>query len=554
MSLIHCAFSLGKFQIVEEYGPSLININEYSLNALLLLSQSAISSKDQSKALFYLSRIVAEMHTDGGLELSQPILIQVLNGFYGIQAYSKAKALLDSISTQYKDESWFKEISKKLQQPTKLETSNTAQDSSAAGNLSSISSLSTKATSEVLIVGNTQATVVIITKLKKALQDMGATFSPNMQIVEQDGEVSVNALQSSESFEALMEVPIKCMPLVKDYKYQLDNAGKLIVTANKRMNNPGAKHIMQLLVQMYNACDKLTSWKESYPLYAIRQSEKILTSLVQIRKGPTFDVGHSPQNDKKLIDSFIGSRIFSFDEATLRASGVKVKAPSMSTFIPLIDLANHNMQAPGFDTDRKRQSLKLHAQPGPAQREIFVRYNLDDPLVTLITYGFVDTAASWVYSVPLHLYTSQGKTIMVSNHLRAIAESDLPDTLANLRHYVPSHLSRNGNIIKVSKLIIPGQSHQHALAEILGYILTKTDIENFYTHPKLLAQEVAILEKQIVEVNNRYWHDLSNLVKQTINDEPSFSTMAGQQLTLLCEFYLTHLQMYTSQKALTLSL
>jgi tetratricopeptide (TPR) repeat protein len=553
MSLLKTAFSSQDFVTVEQYAPLLITLSEYSLVTLLILANSAIKRKENNQALHYLSRIDGEIRTDGGLKLDQQHIIHLLNAYDEIEAYKKKQSLLNFLEPKFKHESWFNEIQTRTfkQQPPQ---NSIPSNNNVEPNQHLKSKTSESRSSKESVIGNTRQTVELIIKLKKALEKMGAIFHPELTIVEQDGDIVVRSRSSNINQEQYMDVPLICMPLVNDYRFSIDENGNLCTQPKKVMLNPQAAHIMMILTDMFNSCNKLQAWRHTYPLFALSGFDNIVNKLLTAKSSALSYIKYYASTadqitNNAIISSFFSSRVFNFTSANLRQVGIKSKNKNEMGFIPIIELANHKMGTCGFETDIKSQSLKAYATPGEANRELFVQYNLDDPLVTLLTYGFVDTSAPWIYTVPAVLKTRTGLSLEVQNHMASIAPKEIPNHLSGLAHYLPANVLRKNNKVHISKLVIPDSKNQQSLRVVLAYILKKVDLEGFYLNPLLLEQEIESLELQLLLLNQRYWTELNTLVQAQLNANPPVPSIAASQLTELCEFCLQHIQNHIDQSA-----
>jgi hypothetical protein len=547
-SFIRLAFNAGDFDSVIQYGPLLINLSEYSIGALIMLSHSAINTDKKADALVYLSRLVAEMRVEGRPEIGPENILSVLNGLHKIKAYVKEKELLNFLEAKFKHDVWFQEIKQRLQLVgTKLNTDSAKTVSEARKKTEGITKPVNTGVS-----GNSKDTVQIIKKLQSELENMGANFHKDLSIVEHDGDIRVTLANSNEKNELLMNVPVKCMPLLNDYQFSLDKSGQLVAKAKKSMMNPEANKIMQLLAQMFNASNKISSWKKSYPLFLLSGYGNIATKLFQAKSNASVYANYCPKDnsqisDEAIIKSFFESRVMDFDKASLRKNKVKTKREVEHGFIPIIELINHKMGASSFQTQTNKASIQTFSGIGEAGREVFVQYNLDDPLVTLFTYGFVDTSAEWIYSVPLVVKTSTQLNIQIANHVKPANTANMPDHLVGLADYMPSDVSRQNNTVQVSKLIIPGAKHTHSLRAVLAYVLKRIDSEGIYSDSDRVDKEVEFIERQIIDKNKAYWESLEDLISTQQQSNNPLPGLVSEPLNELCGLCLNHMKRYYSQ-------
>jgi tetratricopeptide (TPR) repeat protein len=542
--LVQLANSIQDFDTVEKYASLLINVSEYASSVLLLLGQTAINTNKHDDALKYLSLIATQIRTDIGFKIDQQGILSVLNGFHLLNAFNKEHQLLSFLEPKFEHEQWFTKVKDRL-----TNTEDFKQEDISTEN-SKLVSNNPSNTSFLKVTGNTQSVIKAITKLISKLESMGAKFHPGLCIVENDGDITVKCMNNSECFEQFMEVPIKCMPLVNDYHFSLDDDGKFLVKSKKKMLNKNAKIIMELLANMYNECNKLANWKMDFPLFSLAGHEVIFNKLIESKSdGEVYRKNYFSNfkdiKNEVIIKSFIGSRVLRFSSANLRKVGVNTKNKFESGFIPILELMNHKIGGNKFEFDKKELSIETYVSKGVLGREVFVQYNLDDPVITLLTYGFVDTLAKWIYSVPVELKTKTGLTITVSTLIETIKKDNIPNHLQGVAEYLPAHIERNGKTVNVSKLIIPGVEHSHVLKVVLTYLLKKIDLEGIYSSPKNLEIELEFIENQLIEFNLMYWLEFDGLIKKTTRNNNSNS--AVEHLVILSQFYIKHINDYISK-------
>jgi tetratricopeptide (TPR) repeat protein len=563
-ALVKLGFSVKDYNTVEEYGPLLKNISQYSIDILLMLAQVAINTEKQTLALPYLNQLATDIKTQSRTIVPQQSIVGALNGFHSIGAYGKEQQLLTFLAPKFNHEKWFTDIllrseavAKKGKNSKKDIENYKVKKESALNNVtdglvenSRKPVLAANQISHDMVTGTNPQAVRAIIRLKREMERMGAAFNKHMSIVEENGEVVVKCVAALSHPELLMDVPLQCMPLVNDYKFSLDN-NQLIVTAKKNQLNPHANKIMILLADMYNACNKLAEWKASFPLFAMAGSKELFDKFLQARSNSAKYLDFYADSIDQLtadivIKSFIGSRVLSFQNDELRKLGAKTKNLFESGFIPIVDLINHKMGATGFQRNIKKLRLQTIIEPGAADREVFVQYNLDDPLITLLMYGFVDDSATWIYTVPVILKTKTGLTVQIENLGGPTNIEQVPNHLSGYCDYFPTNISRNGNVVNVSKLIIPSKEHINSLRLMITHVLESIDIEGIYKNIKNLQVEVDFFEKQLIEYNIHYWQELQLIVETHIESNKQISMLTLEQLQELCTFCLKHIRYYQS--------
>lgn len=548
-TLVSIAFSVDDFDILQEYATPLINTLQYSISTRILLAHAAIKTDEHDKALTILSRLSLEIKTPELINFTPQDIVKVLDGFHLIKAFNDELSLLGYLKKDFGHTSWFKTKLQQLQAVSKpVEPYPEKTNVELQEKLIKVQSVNLP--SEI-VTGNTPQTVLSIKKLKGALEQMGAHFHPDLRIVEVDNDISVYCTSAQQQSQIFMEVPIKAMPLLNDYHFSLDEYDNLVVLAKSNMVNRHAKNIMFLLADMYNSAGKLASWKNTFPLFLLADFPVVTNKLFEGRANSSLlNMRMKGMSNETIIDTFVGSRIFGFSQDDLRKAGMKSKKTRMQGFIPIIELANHQMGGEGFIKNDRDSTLVLKSGSGQAGREIFVQYNLDDPLVTFVKYGFFDQSASWIYSIPIKIQTSKGLTFEIKNSMECVDVSTLPKNMQDLAVYFPAHCGRKGQVIYLSKLIIPQIEHVQTLNTVLTYILKQVDLEDVYGAS--LSDEILYLEKQIIRLNKAYWHELQGLIEEQQALHSQFPQTVSDSLLMLCEFSLRKINNYIKEKSIDL--
>ena len=197
--------------------------------------------------------------------------------------------------------------------------------------------------------------------------------------------------------------------------------------------------------------------------------------------------------------------------------------------------------------------MKTLTKPGKKGREVFVQYNLDDPLVTFLSYGFVDQSAPFIYSVPVKLTTLSGLEIFVSSSTRAPAiQKSLPEGLKSMANYIPKQYVRRDLQVMTNMLIIPRPEKEHLLSAAISYTLTRFDPEGIYTDADRLKLEVANLRKQLLDKNVEFWQNLRGFVDE-FTTKNKVKEDVKSQLLQLCEVNDLHLANFVSRTGHLLS-
>jgi tetratricopeptide (TPR) repeat protein len=555
--LVNLAFLIDDYATLEKYAPLLSNIMEYATEVTLMLAKAAINTQKYEDALIYLCRVSAEIKSEGVLVVSQKQVVDVLNGLHTIHAFENESNLLQTLEAKFKHEKWYADIASRLSKVEQVESQQLENYSLNNDNDKGIRRLLEKKSTYQIdnVIGNSKKVVRAMTRLKTEMQRMGAYFHKNLLVVEYNGDVCVRFMEDSASNEILMEAPTKCMPFLKDYKFTLAADNHILVSAKKNMINTSAKNIMFLLVDLYNTCNKVNSWKSSYPLFALAGHEDLFNKILSARSNPASYLACKADkienvSDEAILQSFFGSRYMSFPDTSIRKIGSKTKNKFEYAFLPFIDSINHQMDAPSFTRDKKTDNLKTFTGVGKADREIFTQYNLDDPVITFLVYGFIDQSSQWIYSVPLTLKTKMGLPININNYVKSISQDKVPNHLLGIIDYLPADVTREENYVFVSKLIIPSATDGTVMHAVLTYILTTIDKEGIYTNAINLELEIKSLQKQLINGNKEFWESLKAMTCSKIKSDNPPPKFVAEQLIELSERCLSHLTNYSASTGL----
>ncbi len=240
--------------------------------------------------------------------------------------------------------------------------------------------------------------------------------------------------------------------------------------------------------------------------------------------------------DTFLCDNFLHTRHLGYNDVE--------KSKSVPILMPVVDFFNHHWSGARFNVSKSIRPGDLiigNSQPIPDNRECHAFYGVMDSLDSMLRYDFIDQYAPIVRSVPIELDLPNDKKIKVNSNTGAINLKKLTKDVADLDRYLPiTDISTDKNTLKVSHLIIPTNSSQLALRRVLQSLLTKLlDEKDLKNLPKTWIFEA---EQQIIEKNNTYYKELSELVEKTIKERENSSIL--QQLQDLCRIQTEKLKLY----------
>ncbi len=447
----------------------------------------------------------------------------------------KSRQLLCSVETKFGHETWFTNIralatKAKTKQPQKT----------------------IKAPAARFIGENTQA-LKLIESLVAALEEKGAVFHPDLRFVEQGGELSIKSFVQAEQQPVLISIPLDCMPLLCDYSFSIED-DLLKVNSNKQQISPNNQYIMQLMVELYNCTNKIQAWQTSHPLLSLKDHPELVDYLYKHVKKSAKLVKHKLLFDQGrwhalIIDSFIGSREFNFTQQQLASSGIEIKNTIEKGLLTIIDLLNHKYGENGYLTNEQTGALNIINKPNEKTQEVSVHYNKLDPLLSYLIYGFVDSQAPILHSIPSTIKCLSGVEFIVMGSIGR-TQSEIIEMAPHLEEYLPSGFMREGNSIIVRNLFIPNRSAKHTLHEVIKLILLDCDVEHIYRDQAMLEQELHTVIKQLCVNNLKYWQDFATLVN--LQKFESIPKNTKDDLKTLINFSIDHLKNYMQANQVTI--
>lgn len=383
-----------------------------------------------------------------------------------------------------------------------------------------------------------------VRELLRLLSHRGAWFSPDLVVYGHNGDLSIRSVRSHTDRRSYIRVPLACMPLIEDFAVAFREDSFVCSPVNEDVAN-AHRDVMSLMFDVYNETKKAVWWSSFCPFIALQPWADVRSYLVDAKR-------HVPKvlklqnlilaNDFStlMVESFLGARLFNLDAMYLNGSDGTESGQRYPVLLPLIDYFNHSLQAEGFTPHLlpSPPSMRVFGVPDETG-EIFVRYNLYDPLDTLLFYGFVDVNAPWLASVPLALKLPDGRSLKVLN-AGGTAKKNLSQPVHDLRMYLPMVQHPDAEEILISKLLVPGPAAPRALQRVLAYLLQSLG-------PGLkradLLQWVGRLEKELLERNLQWWEELDRLRRDVPEELP-----IGRSLKDLCSFSQKHLRSYCSDR------
>lgn len=387
----------------------------------------------------------------------------------------------------------------------------------------------------------------LVTQLCSMLQDKGAWFNSDLVISVDNCEISVISASARPDRRSFIRIPLSLMPLLWDFEFWVDGDS---LQCSQAHSNVDLLHLelMDRMTAVYNACNKLEQWAEKSPLLALDNVPQVRDKLMQAKiNAPKLKKYKSllefGDRDTLLVESFLGSRTFNIQVNILKELGYEDENAEQSqpVIMPVIDYFNHRFQAEAYSvqTTPPPPSMRVYGVPDSNTHEVFVRYNLYDPVDTFLFYGFVDTNSPWLASIPLSLMLPDGRSLEVLN-TGGTVKKQLPPALRDLRLYMPMIQGQDEWIIRLNKLLIPGKNAPRAMQRVLASVLKS--LYSSLNHSELLDW-VQKLESDVLEINRKWWNELSSMAESLPEDKP-----ITRSVNDLCTWSRQHIETYIASK------
>lgn len=367
-------------------------------------------------------------------------------------------------------------------------------------------------------------------KLKNLVSPQGSFLHPQARITELNQDLSVSCTPPTEKNEKLFFLPESCLPPIDKFNLAVEgNTLRIQDRANDLM--PSHVSCFEYMVEIYYLCNKMQSYKEVSPWFALSGHPNLLQALIDGRnKGPKIQKRHSQwergELDELLVEGFLGTRSFSLKS--------QIYEKNVSILHPFTDFLNHHSLCPGFQGSTTHENeaclWAINSQPVTGSQECLILYNWLDPFDALLNYGFVDESSIICRSVPIDLELSTGISLSVESRVvQPHAKNKLPAKMEDLRPYIPLILDSQKRHLTLSHLLIPGSKAPRALRRVLTAFIRRISPE--MNRNELIAS-VREAEAEILLQNMRYYNALAQkcAVAKAIDPHNSFIQMIEQMI------------------------
>ncbi|WP_448552131.1 tetratricopeptide repeat protein [Thalassotalea montiporae] len=393
----------------------------------------------------------------------------------------------------------------------------------------------------------------LVSDFIKTLLSMGASIHPDVRVYVENGNLSIKAFNDDAS--QLLSVPLQCMPLSRDYDLTMDG-NKLHLQIHSEVANPAAIPIMEQMVALYNACDKINEWSTSFPLLALRHHNRLINFIFEyFLQTPKFQnykhLWETEDFDELAIRSFFGSREFQYSREALNKAGVSIEGEYELGLLAIIDFLNHKLNSSGYELNQTKGSVDVSGAGDTQTREVFVEYNLLDPAYTYFLYGFVDSVYDFVYSAKQEVSLLNGRRLILQGS-SGRADISVIRAYPHLAKFLPAQVSLDKGDVVVNCLPIPNDENHAAFKQVIEYILIQTLGEAEYNDPLTLKKEILNIERQVVFKTLSIWKGVKTEFLSEVDADESLSEFVKQSFTKLIETNITYIESYISREKVSL--
>lgn len=521
-------FNNHDYRSLSKHAIKLLNINAYSHKSAIYLLYFYHETQQETHLNNMVNKLIGELTF-----LSSECVELFVKALITTQSKSFILNFLEKYKNDYQHTTWYQNTNIKLCEST-----------------NNINVTPYKLTVE----GDNIVLINKIVQLKTLLESQGAYFSEYIQIVQYNDMLSINAKVLPREKKCLINIPLRCMPLISDFDFNISDDDQLIATPKKnyKHSNPNSFSVMSIMIDIYNHTNKISKWRLVTPYYALKEYPELLTLLASAkgtnaRTSAYLSLLKEGNLKKLLIETFLASRMFSYKKEHLKHAGIKTHREIELGLLAIIDFINHSMDYPSYQLS-DIPGIKIVSPTQGCNGELFVKYNFEDPVLTFLNYGFVDTNIPWMYSVPCEIKLTNGLIISIDSQSGFAHKSEIPDYLLDCQTFVPSCRTKVGNKIKLSSLMIPRIDSEKILIRALTFILLELDTSREISFGNSLEVCLTEIIEKVICVNLNYWDDVQRVLNK--NKLAEHALEINKQVTMLINVSKKHFITYRNAKGL----
>lgn len=370
-------------------------------------------------------------------------------------------------------------------------------------------------------------------RLEKLLVDNGAWFDSNLSIVCKGKAVSIRMMGPSKQGDVIMKVPQKLLVPALPLNFSIKE-NKFVIDPDKDKLSPIQIKIAKLMVNVYNATDKIGFYKKECPWVTFRKAPDLMDSLLHART-----TNENTKSKQDFLHNLTGSMSLAEfvckDFVMTRVLGHKDKKDGelIQKIMPVVDYLDHDYRASGFvfpdkspGKSKKPNFLRIHnSQPFPSRPECYVAYGTYDALDTFLSYGFINEEVPFLRSIPLKIPVRDlpGK-LLVNSYPAVRNEKKLHKQLDDLRRFMPMvNKSADCDGLVLSHLIIGLTTTPNALRRVLRVLIRTLAGESVL--PKFVIDRTHETERYVIEKNIAFYE---SFLKEVEADQKTPAALKNQ--------------------------
>ncbi|NQZ13912.1 MAG: hypothetical protein HRT94_03665 [Alphaproteobacteria bacterium] len=370
-----------------------------------------------------------------------------------------------------------------------------------------------------------------LTALRDVLVENGAWFHKNLNIVSEDHGMSVVVDGPASPGDKMMKVPESLLVQKHGMNISLKNSD-FIFEPDDSVLSPVQIEIADRMIEIYNMTNKVNLHKEECSWILYKDHPHLLDPLVQGRtqndylnkKYKYLHSNSTPEEDETFTcESYLQTRVL----------GRQGKDGQKNQLImPIIDYLNHDHRGSPFMFKDQKDDAIMHInvkRPFLERQECFVIYGVYDALDTFLNYGFPDSHAPYVRSIPMDIdINGKGKL-----KVRAISggrnKQELPKQISDLSSLMPFPVKKPDGSLEISHLMIPIVNAPHALRRVLQ-VLIRSLVGKDETR-KFVIESVYKAEEEILKANIEFYSNIIDTI-DTMDGPDHLKSMTKQVATL----------------------
>lgn len=352
----------------------------------------------------------------------------------------------------------------------------------------------------------------VLNSLTHELTHGGGWLHPDLIIRERDGELSVEMERADVEGEKIILLNEDAILFMEDFDVTLKD-GVLSCTTQENSNATDTqKKLMETMLELYNITDKIKHCEATDFWLNVSDKREIFDPLMKARTmGPGVKKLSSivqgglseEKRDKFLIERYFQSRVLGWGGKTEEGRESEGKHQVLMT---VIDFLNHHAFGARFMSPNHETLEVSCRQPVKGSNECYGFYGIMDALDTYLRYGFIDSEATVIRSVPLQIdIPNLGRIVVKSGMPAWVKKLSLIKPIQDLRLFMPA-IQKKQDVITVSHLFIPVNGSPYALKRILGLCVAQLAGRPLgeEKHRKILSEA----EAYVKEVNLKFYKDL----------------------------------------------